>query len=565
MRKPIRAVFVTMAIGVLGAVLLRMNVEGAPETANAYKRLQPGTANIDDVRTAMSAHPLKTEGGKDLRYPSDGNAALNDHFYFRGDRLALVTSASPDRRYLTEEKIFDALGEPESRIWFNTQEFLDYSEQGLRFICDLSGRTTGSLYFSPVRRRIHRGHPASRIDLRRDLPQLPPGSVPPDFRVGAAQVSITPETFKDLTGDRKRKPHLAEELYARAVIFERGQTRIALIGVDVFGMGTWDVAHLKKSLAEEGFENVVFAMSHTHANVDTIGFYGHYPRDYAKHVIKQTKQAVLDAAEKLGPIDSLRVGSVEMPLDGGRVVDLIRNGRDPGIVNPTVSLVQAIGSDGEPIANVIHLACHPEVIRLKNTGGLSPDFVGRLCDDVARVLGGQSVFLNGALGGMLTPESRFRTQAAAEEMGSTLSSYVIQAAHQSQPSSTYDLWMHERPIEYPITAKASLQFLKNSPEPTELHQGRIRSEMNALWIGDAQFITVPGELLPEVGFEIEANMTGRVRAIIGLANGELGYMVPSYDFRAGGYEERTGPGAAGGEITRSVGLELAPMIPDTQQ
>jgi hypothetical protein len=85
--------------------------------------------------------------------------------------------------------------------------------------------------------------------------------------------------------------------------------------------------------------------------------------------------------------------------------------------------------------------------------------------------------------------------------------------------------------------------------------------MNLLWIGDAQFITVPGELLPEIGFEIEAKMTGRVRAIVGLANGELGYLVPSYDFRAGGYEERTGPGAAGGEITRSVGLELAPMLP----
>ena len=57
-------------------------------------------------------------------------------------------------------------------------------------------------------------------------------------------------------------------------------------------------------------------------------------------------------------------------------------------------------------------------------------------------------------------------------------------------------------------------------------------------------------------------MTGRLRVIVGLANGQLGYLIPSFDVRAGGYEERTGPGAAGGEITRSVGLELAVKRPD---
>jgi hypothetical protein len=49
--------------------------------------------------------------------------------------------------------------------------------------------------------------------------------------------------------------------------------------------------------------------------------------------------------------------------------------------------------------------------------------------------------------------------------------------------------------------------------------------------------------------------------IVGLTNDEFGYLIPSYDFRMGEYEERTGPGAAGGEITRSVGLELAPLRP----
>ena len=64
-----------------------------------------------------------------------------------------------------------------------------------------------------------------------------------------------------------------------------------------------------------------------------------------------------------------------------------------------------------------------------------------------------------------------------------------------------------------------------------------------------------------LGMAIRRRSPFRYTFVVGLANDEFGYLIPSYDFRAGVYEERTGPGAAGGEITRSVGLELAPLRP----
>ena len=85
--------------------------------------------------------------------------------------------------------------------------------------------------------------------------------------------------------------------------------------------------------------------------------------------------------------------------------------------------------------------------------------------------------------------------------------------------------------------------------------------MNLVWVGDAQFITVPGELLPDISLVILSQMRGRLRMIVGLANGEFGYLVPEFDFREGGYEERTGPGKGAGAVTRSVGLDLAPIEP----
>jgi len=146
-------------------------------------------------------------------------------------------------------------------------------------------------------------------------------------------------------------------------------------------------------------------------------------------------------------------------------------------------------------------------------------------------------------------------------MGHALAGFVVEASHAAKPTSHWNLWMHRRTVEYPITGETVVEFMKHTPGPIDYHQGRVTTEMNVLWIGDAQFVTVPGELLPDIGFEIVAKMTGRIRGIIGLANNEMGYLIPSFDFRAGGYEERTGPGAAGGEITRTVGLELAPLTP----
>jgi hypothetical protein len=533
----------------------------AADPDSAWRGYLPGVATIDEIIAKLGPTPIATARAGDLRYPSVGQPELSDRLYFRDGKLALVTSASRDDRYPTRAAIEARFGPPEAEIRFQTQTYLDYSERGLRFICDADDEATGVIYFTPRRRRVPVGYPNVRLDLRRELAAPAAAVAPDDFRVGAAQLSISPRSLEKLTAEAVPDLHVAEDLFVRVAVFMRGETQIVLAGLDVFGMGQWDLDRLRESLAKRGFPQVVLALSHTHANVDTIGFYGHYPRDYADFIVRQTEVAVHAAAQNLQPIRELRMGSVEMPLAGGRVVDLIRNGRDPGVVDPTVSILQAIGRDGKPIANVINLACHPEVIDVDETHGLSPDFVGTLCRIVQSRLGGQPVFLNGSLGGMLTPDTPARTQAAAGEMGSRLAEFVIDAAGRAVPSGTYDLWLHRRPVQYPITGESVKAFLEKAPWPLELIDGRIATEMNAVWIGDAQFITVPGELLPDIGLEIMSHMPGRLRMIVGLANGELGYLVPSFDFRAGGYEERTGPGPSGGEITRSVGLEIAPLTP----
>lgn len=545
------------------ALLAIIAVSGPPIAAqeHTWRGFVIGQATDQQIAESLGESPIQTAGSLDLRYPSVGRPDLNDRLYFRNRRLALVTSASPDDRYPNRAAIEALYGAPEAEVLFQTQEYLDYSEHGLRFICAADGTTTGILYFNPVPRRVPRGYPNTSINLRRPA-QPPAARTPSSVRVGAAQISIAPPTFEALQApDNDQQLHLDEDLLARVVIFERAGVPVVFAGLDVFGLGPWDIQQLRDSLASQGFPHVIVAMSHTHANVDTIGFYGYYPRDYAEHILKQTESAVLTAADSMQSVSHLQSGTVEMPLDGGRVVDLIRNGRDPGLTDPAVSVLQAIDDDGRPVVNLVHLACHPEVIRLKDTNGLSPDFVGRLCQRVTEELGGQTVFLNGALGGMLTPDTRFRTQEAAEEMGHRLADFAIAAAKQAEPCGADHVWIETRAVEFPITAAAISRFLNNPPKPFSIREGRVSADMSVIWIGDAQFVTVPGEVLPDIGFEIMQHMTGRMRVIVGLANGELGYLIPSFDFRAGGYEESTGPGAAGGAVTRAIGLQLARQQP----
>jgi hypothetical protein len=88
------------------------------------------------------------------------------------------------------------------------------------------------------------------------------------------------------------------------------------------------------------------------------------------------------------------------------------------------------------------------------------------------------------------------------------------------------------------------------------YRGRIATEMLHLWLGGAEIITIPGELLPEVSFEILARMSGFPRLIVGLANDELGYIIPGYDFREGVYEESMSLGPAIGPMVLEQALRM---------
>ncbi len=107
---------------------------------------------------------------------------------------------------------------------------------------------------------------------------------------------------------------------------------------------------------------------------------------------------------------------------------------------------------------------------------------------------------------------------------------------------------------------------------------KVRSEIAVFTLGPASFLSVPGEIYPEIinggveapegqDFEIDpietpglrGQMPGKYRFVIGLSNDELGYIIPKSQWDAEApytYTDKSGP--YGEE--NSVGPETAPIL-----
>ncbi len=528
-----------------------------PPPALTYHGLIPGLSSAADVRKALGqpTHEAKWYAYKML-YPATGRSGLIDsvHLHGKDGTFSCVEAASIPQGYEARDVVLSKLGDPEQEIRMATFSLLDYSAQGVRFIFDNQGKTIGVTYFPHMQARVHDGA-RKLIDLshQRQGPQPRPASPADlgDLKAGASEIDITPFTPEWLPPKQRASFKIHDRMLSRTVVFEKDGQRIALVGADLFGMTSADIMPIRKWAADSGVPFVMFAMSHNHAAPDTIGVYGHYPAEYIAFLQDQVVRGIEDAVKNLRPVKEFREASRELPMDGGRVIGYFRNARNVGLVDPSLSVLQAIGQDDQPIATVVNFACHVE--GLEDGSGISADFPGYMCDQIRADGGGQAVFLNGAVGGMVSGDNKARTHEEAKVMGLGLAALVKDLAQTAQPPATFDFSVDTRRLEIPMT-NAGFKPLYDARGG--LHRGRTVTEMSLVRLGEAELLTIPGELLPEVSFEIQEKMDGFPRMLIGLANDQLGYIIPEYDFRDNSYEETMSQGPATAPIVRETGIRL---------
>jgi hypothetical protein len=371
--------------------------------------------------------------------------------------------------------------------------------------------------------------------------------MPPALFAGAAARVITPDPADGpvyLAGFQANRPATAvhDDLYARALALRMagreqdpsGPACFVMVVCDLIGVLHRDVLAIRQEAQHRGLDprGLVVSSTHTHSGPDTIGLWGPSrlrsgvaPR-YLAFVRQQVVDAALDAVANLEPAH-LRVGATQSER-------WLRNGRQPEIVDRELSVLQAQTPQGEPIFTLVNLACHPEVMFGQNTA-ITADYAGALCREVERQAGGLALFASADIGGMMTPDvaDHGRSFETVEAMGSDLATMALAALEAGQDLRPSACHFARRDVHIPLRNPLFKFAMRIGVLPSlqERKSSDVSTQVSLLDLGAARLVTIPGELLPGPGMDLRHMLGVPYRFLIGLADDELGYLLPSGEYR----------------------------------
>jgi hypothetical protein len=378
-----------------------------------------------------------------------------------------------------------------------------------------------------------------------------------------------------LAGFQNNRPAagIHDDIWARTVIWDNGDLCIALVSIDAIGLFHDDVIEVRKMVAEKklGIDHVIIAATHSHEVPDLMGLWG--PKiyksgvndDYLEFVKQQMVLSIATAFENRKP------ALIKLSRIDSSASDLVRDSRPPQIMDDALHLMQFCDVQSKlPFGILINWGNHPETLGSKNLL-ITSDFChywlkgieeGIIYEnDVKRYgIAGTAIFVNGAIGGLMTSlgcniydpwlDISFKeaSMEKARAQGYRLADLVLDQIESGE-------WeIIKNPIMQ-LRVKTFLFKLENTNFKIGgalgiFHRGFIkfnylRSEVNLLTIGPAWILTIPGEINPEIvngGIEVPDGadfpgeaievpplrqlMQGEYNFVIGLANDEVGYIMP---------------------------------------
>lgn len=390
--------------------------------------------------------------------------------------------------------------------------------------------------------------------------------------------------------DNRIATAMADNLWARALVLESGNTKIAIVAIDVIGYYSkttyYGLEQVKKFVSPKlGISEILITSTHNHEGPDTIGAWGanplsdgKYPK-YLRFIDHQIAKAITQAAEstqaarmKLGRTDtkeSLSIAGMQTRTGG----------RPPVFFDEEMRVMQFVGTQGKmrnkTIATFINWNTHPESMEDENTM-ITSDFIHAVRETVEKKYGGTAVYVSGDIGaveiiGDTNNKNHDRTTFDGKEfplspkknrpvftiertyaIGRDIAKAAIFTIEKSEWSAVSKIDLKKAELRAPMDNKA-YAFLndKSVLDNPAVAMKEVQTWVYVITLGDAQIITTPGELFPEVFYGVEKyrrkdcpeadtklpmepsvydRMTKKYKFIIGLCPDEFGYIVPGYDF-----------------------------------
>lgn len=434
-------------------------------------------------------------------------------------------------------------------------------------------------------------------------------------------------------GQGRAAASVHDDLWARAVVLEQGETTVAIVALDLVGWFYDDGERIRSALAASmpGLDQLIVHATHQHEGPDVLGQWGQSltqpGRDpaYMDEVVARAAEAVLQAWQGRQPA-TLRLGRVDTaaPFGSKGSRNTVRDSRDPVVIDEWLSTARFVDASGGTIATLINWSNHPEAVGSDNLA-ITSDFAHDLRQGVERGvgdqpgLGGTAIFLNGTVGGLMTPlgitvtdldgvDHSGNTFEKAQALGELLASLALRAEAEATEQSDPRLSLRSGELFIPVENFAfqalfligvferALYNYDPEADLDEDNRPEVKTRLDLLRLGGLSLLTVPGELAPEVaigGYDgsrvhtdedtlidpdnenppdlsqapagpyLKEQMGGEHAWILGLGNDELGYLIPAYDYQlsesAPYLEEAPGHHY---EETNSIGPAATPLVED---
>ena len=243
------------------------------------------------------------------------------------------------------------------------------------------------------------------------------------------------------------------------------------------------------------------------------------------------------------------------------------NHREPDLIDRDLGLIKVDRPDGTNISMLVNFTMHPEVMK-SDSRLLTADFpsvIYRQCD---AKLGGVTLFVNGALGGMISPDRTEGTFEQVERIGDFLVEKILNSIETAALQENVRLDHKSKKIHVPLQNPQFLSAIEVGLLPKEMAIPRekvpdssmvvIPTVVRLIQFGEAQIATYPGEVSPKPGFQVKNAMNAKYRFIFGLADDELGYILDDQDFGREPYEYESSMsvGPTIGSLTTNALLDL---------
>jgi hypothetical protein len=410
-----------------------------------------------------------------------------------------------------------------------------------------------------------------------------------EVTAGYAQADVTPDVngktpvFIAGYGQNRRATGVHDPLYVRAMVVSDGTKKVAMAAVDVVGLQYPTVQEIRKRLS--GFDYVLVSSTHNHEGPDVVGIWGPTPFKsgvdpaYIESIVAKTVETIQNADKARGPVTA----TYGTAVDG----TLMRDSREPYLKDDVIRVVKFDnvakadadkGGDKKPRFLLVNWTCHPEALASENTE-ITADFPYYTVRDLEKKYGCPVLYISGAVGGLMAPPRGIYQKADGsplddgnfeycERLGGDVAKLAMKAIEAGQPVKLAPIKLAAKPISVPLENKLyraaqlmgvlkreGLLWTGNPDEmgrkytPADIKQNKLPAgvtEVGYLGLGEVHVAAIPGEIYPELVYgkvqdpvdpgadfpdaavepAVLETLPGKNMILAGLANDELGYIVP---------------------------------------